>query len=56
MRVMHCGLSDKVGKVPSSNAVFDWLVIWAAEVLTGAQIGADGEAQRAREGEHGRVS
>jgi hypothetical protein len=28
--------------VPSSNAVFDWLVIWAAEVLTGAQIGADG--------------
>jgi hypothetical protein len=42
VRVMHCALSDKVGKVPSSNAVFDWLVIWAAEVLTGAQIGADG--------------
>ena len=40
VRVMHCALSDKAGKVPSGKAAFDWTVIWAAEVLTGAQIGA----------------
>ena len=42
VKVMHCALSDKVGKLPSGNAAFDWMAIWAAEVLTGAHIGADG--------------
>ena len=42
VRVMHRALVAKVGPVPSSSAVFDWLVSWAAEALTCAQIGPDG--------------
>lgn len=42
VRVMHCALQHRVGKVPTNSALFDWLVPWAAEVLTGAQVGKDG--------------
>ena len=42
IRVLHCALTDKIGPLPTSAAAFDWLVAWAAELLTGAQIGKDG--------------
>ena len=42
VRVMRVALVAKVGAIPLSCAVIDWLVEWAAEALGGAQVGDDG--------------
>jgi hypothetical protein len=42
VRVMMSALSRRVGALKVSHAVFDWMVISAAELLTGAQVGHDG--------------
>jgi hypothetical protein len=42
VRVMRCALSRHVGPVPVESAAFEWMVTWAAELLTGAPVGHDG--------------
>jgi hypothetical protein len=43
VRVMRCALARRLGTtVPLSSPVMDWLVIWAAELITGARVGQDG--------------
>jgi hypothetical protein len=42
VRVMRCALSRHVGPVPVESAAFEWMVTWAAELLTGARVGHDG--------------
>ena len=42
VRVLYSALAAKVGSVPLDCPAFDWLVEWAAEALTGAQVGVDG--------------
>ena len=43
VRVMRCALARRLGTVvPLSSPVMDWLVTWAAELITGARIGHDG--------------
>ena len=43
LRVMRCALARRLGVVVSlSSPVIDWLVTWAAELITGARIGHDG--------------
>lgn len=42
VRVMHTALVRRVGPVPIARPIFEWMVIWAGEVLTGASVGRDG--------------
>jgi hypothetical protein len=42
VRVMTSALSRRVGAIKISQAVFDWMVVSAAELLIGAQVGHDG--------------
>jgi hypothetical protein len=43
VRVMRCALARSVGAaVPLASPIMDWLVAWAAELITGARIGQDG--------------
>jgi hypothetical protein len=42
VRVMRCALSRHVGPVPVDGAAFEWMVTWAAELLTGGRVGHDG--------------
>jgi hypothetical protein len=43
VRVMRCALARRLGTtVPLSSPVMDWLVTWAAELITGARVGHDG--------------
>ncbi len=43
LRVMRFALAGHLGAVVSlSSPVVDWLVTWAAELITGARIGHDG--------------
>ena len=41
-RVMRCALARHIGPVQLAQPVFEWMVAWAAELLTGAQVGHDG--------------
>ena len=42
VRVMMCALTRRIGPVSTSWPIFDWLVMWAADLITGAQVGQDG--------------
>ncbi len=42
VRVMDCALTRRVGPVPSTHPVFDWMVEWAGELISGAMVGKDG--------------
>ena len=42
MRTLRGALDRKVGNTKISDPIFDWLVVYAAELITGAQGGHDG--------------
>jgi hypothetical protein len=42
VRTLRGALTRKVGATKTSDAIFDWLVVYAAELLTGARVGHDG--------------
>lgn len=42
IRIMLCALARRVGPIPVSGTVIEWLTAWAAELLMGACVGQDG--------------
>ena len=42
VRTLRGALCRKAGKTKISDPIFEWLVVYAAELLTGAQVGHDG--------------
>lgn len=42
IRVMRCALERHVGPAHLHGAWFEWLIVWAAELLTDARVGQDG--------------
>ena len=42
IRVMKCALTRHIGQVQLNHPVFEWMVTWAAELITGARVGHDG--------------
>lgn len=42
VRVMRCAMVRRIGPIAIDSAVFEWLTIWASELLTGARVGHDG--------------
>ena len=42
VRVLHSSLVRNVGKIPTAKPIFEWLVEWAGELISGALVSRDG--------------